>query len=170
MDRTIVNTIGSSAKKDSIYAGSAFQAGLCLVGMLVSNIELKPGFGAQLCRAAGAYAVVAKKSHDQSKVVLKLKSGSSVIVSSNCMITLGVVSNVSFKSYQKGKAGVSRHLGKRPVVRGVAMNPIDHPHGGGEGKASGGKSLKTPWGLGTKGRKTVSKKKRRFKSLQLKRI
>jgi large subunit ribosomal protein L2 len=138
--------------------------GLCPVGVEVSNVELKPGFGGQVCRAAGTFAVLVKKDPVTQTVILKLKSGWFLRVSEKCLATLGMVSNIQHKFFVKRKAGFVRNFGRRPVVRGVAMNPIDHPHGGGEGKASGGKTPKTPWGLGTKGRKTVSKRTRKRKA------
>lgn len=140
--------------------GSALQLGLCPVGLQIFNIELQPGFGAQLCRSAGTYAVVVKKLSHLNRVVLKLKSGLSLSLSSNCVATIGMASNMDYRNKILSRAGVSRRRGRRPAVRGVAMNPVDHPHGGGEGKTSGGHKPKTPWGLGTKGVKTVSKRKR----------
>lgn len=124
--------------------GSALQIGLCPVGLQVFNIELQPGFGGQLCRAAGNYAVIVKKISRLDRVIIKLKSGVSFSLSSNCMATIGIASNLDFRNKVFRKAGASRRMGRRPVVRGVAMNPVDHPHGGGEGKASGGHKLKTP--------------------------
>jgi len=130
----------------TLPTGSTILLGLCPLGTVVSNVELKPGFGGQLCRAAGTNAVVVKKEHalNESFVIIKLRSGWSLRLSANCMATLGVTSNVQYKFFNKARAGYVRNSGRRPVVRGVAMNPVDHPHGGGEGKASGGKLPKTP--------------------------
>lgn len=150
--------------------GSALQLGLCPVGLQVFNIEIQAGFGAQLCRAAGTYAVIIKKLPEQGRTIIKLKSGVSFSLSSNCIATVGMASNMEYRNKIFQRAGVSRRRGKRPVVRGVAMNPVDHPHGGGEGKASGGHKPKTPWGLGTKGVKTVSKKKRLLKTKRFQKL
>lgn len=150
--------------RSDVLVGSTLNLGLCPVGTEVSNIELKPGYGGQVCRAAGTSAIVVKKDSLTKTVILKLKSGWFMRVSENCLATIGIMSNIQHKFFVKRKAGFTRNFGRRPVVRGVAMNPIDHPHGGGEGKASGGKKPKTPWGLGTKGRKTVSRTYRKRKS------
>lgn len=124
-------------------------------GVLVHNIELKPGKGGQMARSAGTYArVMAKES---GMVTLKLPSGEMRMVSENCKVTIGVVGNKSHENVTSGKAGRSRWLGRRPKVRGVAMNPIDHPHGGGEGKTSGGRHPVSPWGTPAKGYKTRKK-------------
>lgn len=147
--------------REVIPNGSTILLGLCPLGVEVFNIELRPGFGGQVCRAAGSFAIVVKKDTITRTVILKVKSGWFLRLSENCMATLGIASNLQYKFFIKRKAGYVRNFGRRPVVRGVAMNPIDHPHGGGEGKASGGKKPKTPWGLGTKGYKTVSKKRRK---------
>lgn len=160
----------STFSSKGLFVGSSIPVGFCSIGALVSNIELKAGFGAQLCRSAGTSAIIVKKTLDNKRVVIRLKSGVSIVLSASCMVTLGVVSNGTVKFFKKLKAGVSRNKGRRPVVRGVAMNPVDHPHGGGEGKASGGKSLKTPWGFGTKGYKTVSRSVRVRKARTLKRL
>lgn len=144
------NRFGSNAKEglNSFLKfwpkGSALQLGLCPVGLQVFNIELQPGFGGQLCRSAGTYAVVVKKVPSSNRVVIKLKSGLSFSLSSNSMATIGMASNMDYRNKSFLRAGVSRRRGRRPVVRGVAMNPVDHPHGGGEGKASGGHKPKTP--------------------------
>jgi large subunit ribosomal protein L2 len=126
------------------------------LGTQVHNIELKPGKGGQIVRSAGASAqLMAKEEH---YVQLKLPSGEVRKVRKECMATIGVVGNVEHGNISIGKAGRSRWLGKRPKVRGVAMNPIDHPHGGGEGKTSGGRHPVTPWGVPTKGHKTRKNK------------
>ena len=126
-------------------------------GMLVHNIELKPKKGAQMARSAGAYARIMAK--EDKMITLKLPSGEMRMVEENCLATIGVVGNKNHENIKIGKAGRSRWLGKRPKVRGVAMNPVDHPHGGGEGKTSGGRHPVSPWGTPTKGYKTRKKNK-----------
>ena len=119
---------------------------------LVHNIELKPGKGAQLARSAGTYAQIVGKDADYAQI--KLSSSEIRIVRVECKATIGMVSNADQKNIKLGKAGRNRWLGLRPVVRGVAKNPVDHPHGGGEGRTSGGRHPSTPWGVPTKGYKT----------------
>ena len=126
-------------------------------GMDVHNIELIPGKGGQMVRTAGAYAQIMAK--DGGHVSVKLPSGEIRLVPENCMATIGQVGNRSHEQIVSGKAGRSRWLGKRPKVRGVVMNPVDHPHGGGEGKTSGGRHPVSPWGTPTKGYKTRSNKR-----------
>jgi len=126
-------------------------------GMLVHNIELKPGKGAQMARSAGTYARIMAK--ENKMVSLKLPSSEIRMVSEDCLATLGSVGNKSHENITIGKAGRSRWLGKRPKVRGVVMNPVDHPHGGGEGKTSGGRHPVSPWGTPAKGYKTRKKNK-----------
>jgi len=126
-------------------------------GMLVHNIELKPGKGAQMARSAGTYARIMAK--ENKMVSLKLPSSEIRMVSEDCLATLGTVGNKSHENIKIGKAGRSRWLGKRPKVRGVVMNPVDHPHGGGEGKTSGGRHPVSPWGTPAKGYKTRKKNK-----------
>jgi len=121
-------------------------------GTLVHNVELKPGKGGQLARAAGAYAQLMAKEGKQAH--LKLPSGEVRMVPVECRATVGQLSNVEQENISLGKAGRKRWLGRRPRVRGVAMNPVDHPMGGGEGKSSGGRHPCTPWGVPTKGYKT----------------
>ncbi|MCE2993764.1 MAG: 50S ribosomal protein L2 [Alphaproteobacteria bacterium] len=122
------------------------------VGTIIHNIEMKPGKGAQLARSAGGYAQLVGK--DSNMVLIKLRSGEVRMIPSNCKATVGSVSNPDQQNVSLGKAGRSRWQGIRPSVRGVAMNPVDHPHGGGEGKTSGGRHPVTPWGKSTKGKKT----------------
>lgn len=122
------------------------------VGSLVHNVELKPGKGGQIARSAGSFVRVVAK--DGGFAQLKLKSSEVRLVSLSCRATLGIISNLDHKNFSCGKAGRSRWLGVRPVVRGVAKNPVDHPHGGGEGKTSGGRHPVTPWGVPTKGYRT----------------
>ena len=126
-------------------------------GMLVHNIELKPRKGAQMARSAGAYARIMAK--EDGLITLKLPSGEMRMVHEDCMATIGAVGNKNHENIKIGKAGRARWLGRRPKVRGVAMNPVDHPHGGGEGKTSGGRHPVSPWGMPTKGYKTRKKNK-----------
>ena len=121
------------------------------VGSLISNIELKPGKGGQIARSAGVSARL--MSRDGKYVLIKFASGESRLILSECCATIGVMSNPDKKNIKLGKAGRKRWMGIRPVVRGVAMNPVDHPHGGGEGRTSGGRHPVTPWGFCTKGKK-----------------
>jgi large subunit ribosomal protein L2 len=127
------------------------------VGSSVHNIELKPGAGGQLARSAGTSVQVVSK--DDLYVQLKLVSGEIRLINKNCLATIGIVSNADNKNIKLGKAGRKRYLGFRPKVRGVVMNPVDHPHGGGEGRTSGGRHPVTPWGKPTKGKKTRTNKK-----------
>lgn len=125
------------------------------LGTLVHNVELQIGKGGQMVRSAGAYAQVMAKEGE--RVTLRMPSGEVRMVHRNCYATIGEVGNSEHENVQSGKAGRSRWLGKRPKVRGVAMNPVDHPHGGGEGRTSGGRHPSTPWGKPTKGYKTRKK-------------
>ena len=125
-------------------------------GMLIHNIELKIGKGGQLSRSAGSYARIMAK--EDGNVTLRLPSGEVRMVNENCLATIGTVGNKSHENIKLGKAGRSRWLGRRPKVRGVAMNPVDHPHGGGEGRTSGGRHPVSPWGTPAKGYKTRKKK------------
>jgi large subunit ribosomal protein L2 len=126
------------------------------VGTIVHNVELKPRKGGQIARSAGAYAQYVGR--DQGWAILRLNSGEQRRVHGSCLATVGAVSNQDHSNTSIGKAGRSRWLGRKPVTRGVAMNPIDHPHGGGEGRTSGGRHPVTPWGKPTKGKKTRSNK------------
>ena len=127
------------------------------VGSNVHNVELKPGAGGQLARSAGTSAQIISK--EESNVQIKLVSGEIRLINKNSLATLGVLSNADNKNIKLGKAGRKRYLGFRPKVRGVVMNPVDHPHGGGEGRTSGGRHPVTPWGVSTKGKKTRRNKK-----------
>jgi large subunit ribosomal protein L2 len=127
------------------------------VGTIIHNGEMKRGKGGQIARAAGTYAQLIGK--DQGYAQLRLNSGELRMVRAECMATVGAVSNPDQQNIKMGKAGRSRWFGKRPSVRGVAMNPIDHPHGGGEGKSSGGRHPVTPWGKPTKGKRTRNNKR-----------
>ncbi|MCF6326960.1 MAG: 50S ribosomal protein L2 [Devosiaceae bacterium] len=126
------------------------------VGTIVHNIEMKPKKGGQVARSAGAYAQYVGRDHGWA--ILRLNSGEQRIVHGSCLATVGAVSNPDHSNTNLGKAGRSRWLGRRPSVRGVAMNPVDHPHGGGEGRTSGGRHPVTPWGVPTKGKKTRKNK------------
>jgi len=137
--------------------GNAMPLGSIPEGLLVHNIELKPGKGAQMARSAGAYARI--MANEAGMITLKLPSGEMRMVSEQCIATIGMVGNKSHESIVIGKAGRSRWLGKRPKVRGVVMNPVDHPHGGGEGRTSGGRHPVSPWGMPTKGYRTRKKNK-----------
>ena len=135
---------------------------LCLknipTGLIVHNVEMYPGKGAQLVRSAGTGAQI--MAHDDGFTSIKLPSGEVRLINSNCYAVVGEVGNKSHEQIVSGKAGRSRWLGRRPKVRGVAMNPVDHPMGGGEGKSSGGRHPCTPWGKPTKGYKTRKKNKK----------
>jgi large subunit ribosomal protein L2 len=139
-----------------IRPGNAMQLMNINVGTMVHNIEMKPGKGAQIARSAGGYAQV--MGREERYVVLRLPSGEMRKILGVCMATIGIVGNEDFSNMVIGKAGRQRHLGKRPQTRGSAMNPIDHPHGGGEGKTNSGRHPVTPWGMPTKGYKTRRKK------------
>ena len=140
-----------------IKPGNALQLSNIPVGTLIHNVELKPGKGAQLARSAGTYVQLVGR--DRGHAILRLSSGEVRLVRSECMASIGAVSNPDQQNIKIGKAGRSRWLGKRPHVRGVVMNPIDHPHGGGEGRTSGGRHPVTPWGKPTKGKRTRNNKK-----------
>ncbi|MCB9945438.1 MAG: 50S ribosomal protein L2 [Geminicoccaceae bacterium] len=146
----------ASARVDVKPGNSAPLSGIP-IGTIVHNIELKPGKGGQIARSAGAYAQIVGRDGDYTQ--LRLGSGEIRIVPSRCRASIGAVSNPDHQNINLGKAGRKRWLGKRPHVRGVVMNPIDHPHGGGEGRTSGGRHPVTPWGKPTKGRRTRNNKK-----------
>ncbi|WNJ98182.1 50S ribosomal protein L2 [Thalassospiraceae bacterium LMO-JJ14] len=140
-----------------IKPGNAMPMAAMPVGTIIHNVEMKPGKGGQMARSAGTYAQIIGK--DQGYAQVRLSSGEIRLVRGECMATVGAVSNPDQQNINLGKAGRKRWLGKRPAVRGVAMNPVDHPHGGGEGRTSGGRHPVTPWGKPTKGKKTRSNKK-----------
>ncbi|HJO74822.1 MAG TPA: 50S ribosomal protein L2 [Rhodospirillales bacterium] len=146
-----------SGKAVDIKPGNAMPMQSIPVGTIIHNIEMKVGKGGQVARSAGTYAQIIGK--DQGYAQLRLSSGELRMVRAECMATIGAVSNPDQQNIKLGKAGRKRWLGKRPQVRGVAMNPIDHPHGGGEGRTSGGRHPVTPWGKPTKGKRTRSNKK-----------
>ena len=146
-----------SGERVDVKPGNAMPMRNIPVGTIIHNIEMKPGRGGQIARAAGAYAQLVGK--DAGYALLRLSSGEQRMVRAECLATVGAVSNPDNKNIKLGKAGRRRWLGKRPSVRGVAMNPIDHPHGRGEGRTSGGRHPVTPWGKPTKGKRTRSNKK-----------
>ncbi|QKX01176.1 50S ribosomal protein L2 [Wolbachia endosymbiont of Dipetalonema caudispina] len=146
-----------SGESVDILSGNCLPLRCIPIGSFVHGVELKPGNGAVIARAAGCYAQII--GHDGNYVLLRLRSGQVRLILSACKATIGVVSNSNRKNIKLGKAGRSRWLGIRPTVRGVAMNPVDHPHGGGEGKTSGGRHPVTPWGVATKGKRTRKKNK-----------
>ena len=151
------DTVISSDKAD-IKPGNAMHLKSIPVGTIIHNVEMKEGKGGQLARAAGTYVQLVGKDGGFAQV--KLRSGELRQIRGECLATIGAVSNPDHQNIVIGKAGRSRWLGIRPCVRGVAMNPVDHPHGGGEGRTSGGRHPVTPWGKGTKGTKTRSRKKK----------
>ncbi|MEQ9490919.1 MAG: 50S ribosomal protein L2 [Alphaproteobacteria bacterium] len=142
--------------KVDVKPGNCMPMAAMPIGTIIHNIEMKPGKGAQIARSAGAYAQLVGR--DQGYAQLKLMSGELRIVRAECVATVGAVSNPDQQNIKLGKAGRKRWLGKRPSVRGVVMNPVDHPHGGGEGRTSGGRHPVTPWGKPTKGKRTRSNK------------
>ncbi len=139
-----------------IKPGNALPMKNIPVGTIIHNIEMKAGKGGQMARSAGTYAQLVGK--DSGYALLRLSSGEQRMVRAECMATVGAVSNPDRQNIKLGKAGRKRWVGKRPHVRGVAMNPVDHPHGGGEGRTSGGRHPVTPWGKPTKGKRTRSNK------------
>jgi large subunit ribosomal protein L2 len=145
-----------AGEKTDVKPGNAMPLRNIPVGTIVHNVEMKIGRGGQLARAAGSYAQLVGR--DQGYAQLRLASGELRMVRGECMASIGAVSNPDQKNVNYGKAGRMRWLGRRPSVRGVAMNPIDHPHGGGEGRTSGGRHPVTPWGKPTKGKKTRNNK------------
>ncbi len=146
-----------SGPEADILVGNALPLRSIPSGTVVHNIELKPGKGAQMARSAGAQAQLVAKEGDYA--LLKLPSGETRRVLVDCMATVGQVGNLDHENVTIGKAGRTRWLGRRPVNRGVVMNPVDHPHGGGEGKTSGGRHPVTPWGQPTRGYKTRNNKR-----------
>ncbi len=145
-----------SSNDAEIKSGNTMQISAIPVGTFIHNIELKPGKGAQIARSAGTSGQIVAK--DEKYCQVKMPSGEVRMIKSECRATIGVVSNTDHENISIGKAGRSRWMGRRPHVRGVAMNPIDHPMGGGEGKTSGGGHPVSPWGLPAKGYKTRKKK------------
>jgi large subunit ribosomal protein L2 len=138
--------------RTDVKPGNAMPFSGMPIGTIVHNVELKAGKGGQIARAAGTYAQFVGR--DGGYAQIRLSSGELRLVRQECMATIGAVSNPDHSNISLGKAGRNRWKGRRPSVRGVAMNPIDHPHGGGEGRTSGGRHPVTPWGKPTKGKKT----------------
>ena len=155
--RLAVGDTVMSGRGADVKPGNALPLQNIPVGTIIHNVEMKKGKGGQIARAAGTYAQLIGK--DQGNAQLRLFSGELRMVRAECMATIGAVSNPDQQNVKLGKAGRSRWLGVRPSVRGVAMNPIDHPHGGGEGKTSGGRHPVTPWGKPTKGKRTRNNKR-----------
>jgi large subunit ribosomal protein L2 len=145
-----------SGNQVDIKPGNAMPLANMPVGTIVHNVEMKPGKGGQIARSAGTYVQLVGR--DQGYALLRMASGEVRMVRGECRATIGAVSNPDHQNIVIGKAGRNRWLGRKPSVRGVAMNPIDHPHGGGEGKTSGGRHPVTPWGKPTKGKKTRQNK------------
>ncbi len=145
-----------SGEHVDVKPGNAMPVGNIPIGTIVHNIELKIGKGGQIARSAGTYAQIVGR--DQEYVIARLNSGEQRLVHGRCMATVGAVSNPDHMNISIGKAGRTRWMGKRPHNRGVSMNPVDHPHGGGEGRTSGGRHPVTPWGFPTKGKKTRTNK------------
>ncbi len=146
-----------SAHDADIKLGNTLPLKNIPVGTMVHNVEMHPGKGGQMSRAAGSFCQIAGRTAGYIQV--KMPSGELRKVPETCLASIGVVSNLDNNNISIGKAGKSRHLGIRPTVRGVAMNPVDHPHGGGEGKTSGGRHPVTPWAVSTKGHKTRNNKR-----------
>ncbi|MCR9257355.1 MAG: 50S ribosomal protein L2 [Alphaproteobacteria bacterium] len=155
--RLAVGDVVVSGEKADIKPGNAMQLRNMPVGTIVHNIELKPGAGAKMIRSAGTFAQVVGR--DGAYTILRLTSGEMRLVRGECMASVGAVSNPDNQNTNMGKAGRNRWKGVRPTTRGVAMNPVDHPHGGGEGRTSGGRHPVTPWGKPTKGARTRKNKK-----------
>ena len=146
----------ASDKVVDIKPGNAMPLQFIPVGSIIHNVEMKPGKGGQIARSAGAYAQLVGR--DAGLAILRLNSGEQRLVPGSCLASIGAVSNPDHGNTNDGKAGRSVWRGKRPHVRGVVMNPVDHPHGGGEGRTSGGRHPVTPWGKPTKGKRTRSNK------------
>ncbi|MEN3971930.1 50S ribosomal protein L2 [Sphingomicrobium sp. XHP0235] len=145
-----------AGEKVDVKPGNAMKIGQMPVGTIVHNIELKPGKGGQIARAAGTYCQVVGR--DKGMVIVRMNSGEQRYIRSDCMASVGAVSNPDNSNTTLAKAGRNRWKGKRPLTRGVAKNPVDHPHGGGEGRTSGGRHPVTPWGKPTKGARTRKNK------------
>ncbi len=140
-----------------VKPGNAMPLSAMPIGTIIHNVEMKPGKGGQIARSAGSYVQLVGR--DMAYAVVRLNSGEQRKILGTCMATVGAVSNPDHKNIKLSKAGRKRWMGKKPAVRGVAMNPVDHPHGGGEGRTSGGRHPVSPWGKPTKGKRTRSNKK-----------
>ncbi|MFQ5348215.1 MAG: 50S ribosomal protein L2 [Rhodothalassiaceae bacterium] len=154
--RLAVGDVVVAGEKVDVKPGNAMPLRSVPIGTIVHNVELRPGAGGKIARAAGTYVQLVGR--DQGYAILRLSSGEQRKVRAECMATVGAVSNPDNQNQTLAKAGRSRWLGRRPHVRGVVMNPVDHPHGGGEGRTSGGRHPVTPWGKPTKGKRTRSNK------------
>ncbi len=146
-----------ASERTDVKPGNTMKLSNIPFGTMIHNVEMKPGKGGQMARSAGAYCQLAGRTEGYAQ--LRMPSGELRTVPEDCVATIGVVSNVDHSNRKIGKAGKKRHLGIRPTVRGVAMNPVDHPHGGGEGRTSGGRHPVTPWAMPTKGHKTRHNKR-----------
>lgn len=145
-----------AGERVDVKPGNAMPLSSMPIGTIIHNVEMKPGKGGQMARSAGTYVQLVGR--DRGRAILRLTSGEQRYVLSSCMATVGAVSNPDNQNITLAKAGRKRWMGKRPSVRGVVMNPVDHPHGGGEGRTSGGRHPVTPWGKPTKGKRTRSNK------------
>jgi large subunit ribosomal protein L2 len=145
-----------AGKKTDVKPGNAMELGQMPVGTIVHNVEMKPGKGGQIARSAGTYVQLVGR--DAGMAILRLNSGEQRLVPGSCLASIGAVSNPDHGNINDGKAGRTVWRGKRPHNRGVVMNPVDHPHGGGEGRTSGGRHPVSPWGKPTKGKRTRSNK------------
>lgn len=154
--RLAVGDMVIAGEKVDVKPGNAMPLQSIPIGTIIHNVEMKPMKGGQIARSAGTYAQLVGR--DQGNAILRLQSGEQRLVSGMCMASIGAVSNPDHGNIVISKAGRNRWLGIRPQTRGVAMNPFDHPHGGGEGRTSGGRHPVTPWGQPTKGKKTRSNK------------
>jgi large subunit ribosomal protein L2 len=156
--RVLDEIISSEERKSFINIGDTYKLKDLPMGTIIHNIELLPNQGGKLIRSAGTYAKVLQP-YNNKYINIQLSSGEQRLILADCKVSVGAVSNIEHKSIPLKKAGQARWLNRRPTVRGVAMNPVDHPHGGGEGKSSGGRPSVTPWGRPTKGQPTRSKRK-----------
>jgi len=156
LDLKVGDTVMSGPKSE-IKPGNSLPLKEIPVGSVVHNIEMKPGKGAQLARSAGTSAQVMAKDEHFSHV--RLPSGEVRLINVNCRATIGQIGNIEHETISIGKAGRTRWMGKRPTVRGIAMNPVDHPHGGGEARSTPGRPVTTPWGKPTLGYRTRKKRK-----------
>jgi len=152
-----VGDIVVSAEEAKMSVGNSMKLKNIPIGTIVHAIEMEVGHGAQIARAAGTFAQIS--GFEKGKAIIKMPSGELRYINEECFATIGQTGNIDYNQRILGKAGRSRWLGIRPHVRGAAMNPVDHPHGGGEGKSKGGRHPVSPWGLPTKGYKTRNKRK-----------
>jgi large subunit ribosomal protein L2 len=151
------NDVVESGEKADIKIGNALPLSLIPLGTVIHNLELRPGEGAKLVRSAGTSAQLMAKEGDYATV--RMPSGEMRKILARCRATIGQIGNVEHENQTIGKAGRMRHMGKRPSVRGIAMNPVDHPHGGGEARSTSGRPPTTPWGQMTMGKKTRRNKR-----------